>query len=140
MSEDFDPYHKWLGIAPKDQPPHHYRLLGIDLFEDDRDVIDAAANRVMAYLKDLATGDEAAHTQKLLNEVAKARVCLLNPEKKEEYDRELRKKLGPKKPPSRAKRKGSRQRCSGCGASVNIPHQAGARRFSLDILSIAQTL
>ena len=31
--ENFDPYHKWLGISPKDQPPHHYRLLGIDLFE-----------------------------------------------------------------------------------------------------------
>ena len=47
MSDQFDPYHKWLGIAPKDQPPHHYRLLGIDAFEDDRDVIDSAANRVM---------------------------------------------------------------------------------------------
>jgi len=24
----FDPYLKWLGIRDKDQPPHHYRLLG----------------------------------------------------------------------------------------------------------------
>ena len=31
--EHFDPYHDWLGIAPKDQPPNHYRLLGVDLFE-----------------------------------------------------------------------------------------------------------
>jgi len=73
MPQEFDPYHKWLGIAPKDQPPHHYRLLGIDAFEDDRDVIDSAANRVMSYLKELATGDDAAHSQKLLNEVAQAR-------------------------------------------------------------------
>ena len=33
MSESFDPYHKWLGISPKDQPPNHYRLLAIDEFE-----------------------------------------------------------------------------------------------------------
>ena len=47
----------------------------LELFEEDRDVIDAAANRVMAYLKDLATGDEAAHSQKLLNEIAQARIA-----------------------------------------------------------------
>jgi hypothetical protein len=32
MAADFDPYHKWLGIPPPQQPPHHYRLLGIDLY------------------------------------------------------------------------------------------------------------
>ena len=46
----FDPYHKWFGIAPKDKPPNHYRLLAIDRFESDPEVIDAAANRQMAYL------------------------------------------------------------------------------------------
>ena len=29
MKQSFDPYHKWLGIPPEDQPPHHYRLLGV---------------------------------------------------------------------------------------------------------------
>ena len=24
-----DPYHVWLGIPPEEQPPNHYRLLGI---------------------------------------------------------------------------------------------------------------
>ena len=38
MPEEFDPYRKWLGIPPKDQPPHYYRLLGIALLEDDPDV------------------------------------------------------------------------------------------------------
>jgi hypothetical protein len=90
MTEKFDPYYKWLGIPPRDQPPHHYRLLGIELFETDRDVIDAAANRVMAYLKDLAAGDEAEYSQSLLNEVSRARICLLNKEKKKTYDKELR--------------------------------------------------
>ena len=38
MSTLFDPYHKWLGIPPDQQPAHHYRLLGIGLFESDADV------------------------------------------------------------------------------------------------------
>ncbi len=90
----FDPYHKWLGIPPKDQPPNHYRLLGIDAFEDDAEVIDAAANRQMAYLQQRATGEHAALSQELLNEVAAARLCLLNQEKRAEYDAKLRKQLG----------------------------------------------
>jgi hypothetical protein len=40
MSESFDPYHVWLGIPPEEQPPHHYRLLGIRLFEDNPSVIE----------------------------------------------------------------------------------------------------
>jgi hypothetical protein len=93
MAETFDPYYKWLGIPPKDQPPHHYRLLGIELFEPDRDVIDAAANRLMGYLKELAAGDDAMHSQKLLNEISRARLCLLSRDKKIAYDQELRAKL-----------------------------------------------
>lgn len=93
MAESFDPYYKWLGIPPKDQPPHHYRLLGIELFESDRDVIDAAANRVMSYLKDMSAGDDAAHSQTLLNEISRARICLLNKDKKAAYDEQLRQKL-----------------------------------------------
>ena len=37
MTPEFDPDHKWLGIPPKDQPPNHYRLLGLDLFESDQE-------------------------------------------------------------------------------------------------------
>lgn len=33
MPEPFDPYSEWLGIAPEEQPPDHYRLLGIAPFE-----------------------------------------------------------------------------------------------------------
>jgi hypothetical protein len=86
----FDAYHKWLGIPPKDQPPNHYRLLGIDLFESDPDVIDAAANRQMVFLQGCATGPHLALSQKLLNEVAAARLCLLNPAKKAAYDEKLK--------------------------------------------------
>ncbi len=88
---EFDPYYKWLGIPAKDQPPTHYRLLSIESLEEDVEVIDAAANRLMAYLHDLSSGDHPEATQKLLNEISAARRCLLNRERKAEYDAELKK-------------------------------------------------
>jgi len=91
--ESFDYYYKWLGITPKDQPPHHYRLLGIDPCEEDRDVIDGAANRVMLYLQELQTGQYEDEVQKLLNEISQVRQALLSPEVKSAYDAELRNRL-----------------------------------------------
>ncbi len=90
MSASFDPYHKWLGIPPKDQPPNHYRLLGIERFEDDAEVIEAAANRVMAYLHEVAAGDASGQSQTLLNEISAARICLLNQRRKTDYDQKLK--------------------------------------------------
>lgn len=78
----FDPYHKWLDIQPKDQPPNHYRLLGIERFEADADVIDAAANKQMAFIQKCATGKHIAESQKILNEISAARLCLLNKTKR----------------------------------------------------------
>ena len=45
MSSAFDPYYIWLGIPPEEQPPHHYRLLGVTLFEENFEVIEGAVNR-----------------------------------------------------------------------------------------------
>lgn len=89
----FDPYHKWLGIPPAEQPVNHYRLLGVTLFESDPDVIDAATDQRVTYLRQCATGQHIAESQKLLNEVAAARLCLLNAERKREYDQRLRKSV-----------------------------------------------
>ena len=60
MAHSFDPYHQWLGISPKDQPPNHYRLLGVDLFESDLDVISNAADQRMAHVRSFQTGQHAA--------------------------------------------------------------------------------
>jgi hypothetical protein len=95
MSESFDPYKKWLGISPKDQPPHHYRLLGLELFESDPDVVTTAADSRMALVKKFQSGQYSAISQQLLNEIAAARITLLNPEKKSQYDEILREKLKP---------------------------------------------
>jgi len=89
MMEGFDPYHKWLGISQKDQPPNHYKLLGVDLFESDLDVIDNAAEQRMLHVKRFEAGQHGALSQQLLNEISFARVCLMNGAKKREYDKQL---------------------------------------------------
>ncbi|MGB0600541.1 MAG: SUMF1/EgtB/PvdO family nonheme iron enzyme, partial [Rubripirellula sp.] len=83
---DFDPYRKWLGIPPNAQPPNHYRLLSVELFEADPEVIDTAAQRQMSFVRTFALGEHAEHAQSLLNELAKARATLLDPESKAKYD------------------------------------------------------
>jgi hypothetical protein len=90
MDKQFDPYHKWLAIPPSEQPPNHYRLLGVPLFEEDADVIAQSADRQMAHVKTQASGKYADASQKILNELAKAKVALLRPEKKTAYDVQLR--------------------------------------------------
>ena len=92
MSE-FDPYRKWLGIKPEEQPPNHYRLLGVSLYEDDPDVIDAAVEQRVTFLQTCASGPNLKHSQQILNEVAEARNVLLNEEQKEAYDDGLKAKL-----------------------------------------------
>lgn len=98
-SDRFDPYYEWLGIPPNQQPPHLYRLLGIEVFEDNPNVIERAADRQMAHVRTFQTGPHAAASQRLLNELAAARLCLLSPEKKKDYDQRLRQELGTAPPP-----------------------------------------
>ena len=86
----FDPYHKWLGILPEEQPPNHYRLLGIVDFESDEEIIEGAASQRTLYLRTLASGKHEEAAAKLLNEVAAARVALLSQETREEYNRTLK--------------------------------------------------
>jgi hypothetical protein len=90
----FDPYHKWLGIPPVDQPPNHYRLLGISLFESDQDVIAHAAEQRLAHVRSFQIGKHSDESQRLLKEISVARVCLLNADKKAEYDARLQAALG----------------------------------------------
>ncbi|REK27651.1 MAG: hypothetical protein DWQ42_06725 [Planctomycetota bacterium] len=91
MAEQFDAYHKWLGIPPDEQPPNHYRLLGLVDFEADADVIEAAANQRMTYVRECAIGPHVDLSQQILNHIASARIELLQPETKAKYDAGLRK-------------------------------------------------
>lgn len=73
MSEAFDPYHKWLGIPPADQPPNHYRLLGVTLFESDPDVIAHAAEQRIVHVRAFQIGKHSDESQRILREISAAR-------------------------------------------------------------------
>ena len=88
--ETFDPYRKWLGIPPQELPPNHYRLLGVGLFESDGDVISNAADRQMVHVRSFQFGEHSELSQRILNELAAARLCLLDSQRKAEYDEQLR--------------------------------------------------
>ncbi len=91
MPDDtFDPYHKWFGIPAAEQPADHYRLLGVNRFEDDADVIENSADARMASLQSRRTGAHSLLAEQLMNEVTQARICLLHQEKKAAYDQKLR--------------------------------------------------
>lgn len=100
MPPNFDPYYEWLGIPPEEQPPHLYRLLGLSLFESHPAVITNAADRIMADLKKHELGLHSAASQRLLSEVARAKIILLGPERKQAYDEQLWQALNPSPAPA----------------------------------------
>ena len=71
----FDPYHEWLGIPPSEQPPNHYRLLGIAPFESDPNVISQAAEQRTGQIRGVQPGQLADLAQRMLNEIAGAKLC-----------------------------------------------------------------
>jgi len=100
MSESrFDAYHELLGIPPAEQPPNHYRLIGISLFENTASVIERAADRQMAHLRNFQVGKHSAESQRLLTAVSKARRVLLSDSDRAAYDVQLRKALQPQPAP-----------------------------------------
>lgn len=100
MSSTFDPYLQWLGIPPAEQPPNHYRLLDLALSETDRTVIAEAAERRLTQVRPHRGGEHSVLAQRLLNEIAVAKYCLLDRRKKAEYDAEMqRSKAAPSAKP-----------------------------------------
>jgi len=93
VQSDFDAYYQWLGIPPDEQPPNHYRLLGIKVFEANADVIDMASERQIRHVRSFQAGKHSRESQRLLNELARARLCLLNEDDKAAYDARLRREL-----------------------------------------------
>lgn len=85
----FDPYRKWLGIPEDQRPPNHYQLLGIAPDEQDAEVIEAAAVRQSAFVRNFQSGKYGNEATRLLTEIAAARICLLDPGKRAAYDAEM---------------------------------------------------
>lgn len=90
MSAPFDPYREWLDIPPAEQPPHHYQLLGLSLYEGEPEAIRRAARQRIARVRDRASDEQQDLVQQIVNELAVARDCLLNGALKSQYDARLR--------------------------------------------------
>jgi hypothetical protein len=93
MADSFDPYYTWLGIPPEEQPADHYRLLGVRRFESNPEVIVNAADQRMVYVRTFQTGKRMKESQRLLNEISAAQLCLVDPSKRKAYDEALQQKL-----------------------------------------------
>lgn len=85
MSE-IDVYKEWLGIPEGQRPPDYYTLLRLVTFEDDIDRIQTNYRKLNAHVRKYATGQYLKQSQDLLNELARAMLCLTDPEAKREYD------------------------------------------------------
>jgi hypothetical protein len=90
MAEAFDPYRQWLGIQDPQRPPNLYHLVGVERFEQDLIAIANAADRQMAQVRNYQAGPQAEEAQRLFQELIAAKLCLLDPKRKADYDALLR--------------------------------------------------
>jgi hypothetical protein len=91
MAPEVNVYQDWLGI--KATPPlNHYQLLKLKTFEDNTAVIRKHYRKLNAHVRKFATGEFSDLSQDLLNELAKAMLCLTDQRRKEEYDASLGRK------------------------------------------------
>ncbi len=92
MAKELDVYRDWLGISETARPLNYYQLLRLKTFSDDRAKIRAHYQKMNAYVRKFATGDYGRQSQVLLNELAKAMLCLTDLQRKREYDASLGRK------------------------------------------------
>ncbi|MBI3865762.1 MAG: general secretion pathway protein GspE [Planctomycetia bacterium] len=81
-----DVYKEWLGIPDGPRPPDHYQLLRLKQFDDSVERIRANYKKLNGHVRKYATGQYLEESQALLNELAKAMLCLTDLERKREYD------------------------------------------------------
>jgi hypothetical protein len=89
MPDSFDPYAEWLGIQGGEQPPDHYRLLGLRRFESDPAVIGRAADQALARVGRAGPGLHLPEWNQLVGLLVATKACLLSPSDKASYDAEL---------------------------------------------------
>lgn len=89
-SDELNVYRDWLGIPEGDLPdegsPDHYALLRLPQFTDDPEVIRKNYRKLNEHVRAYATGQYGLQSQELLNELAKAMLCLTDPDRKRDYD------------------------------------------------------
>lgn len=88
-----NPYFELLGIPESEFPPNRYRLLGIPPFTSNDTVIRNGADRQMQFLRRVGGEKYIDDVQTILNEVAEAKIFLLNDESRNGYDEEIRESI-----------------------------------------------
>lgn len=86
MPAQLDVYRDWLGIKEPARPLSSYQLLRLKQFEDDTAKIREHYRKMNAHVRKYAAGEFAQQSQDLLNELAKAMLCLTDAQRKREYD------------------------------------------------------
>jgi hypothetical protein len=86
MAKEIDVYAKWLDVKETNRPLTHYQLLRLKQFEDDPAKVRDHYRKMNAHVRRFQTGDYAKQSQDLLNELARAMLCLTDSKRKAEYD------------------------------------------------------
>jgi hypothetical protein len=84
----FDPYAEWLNIPPDRRPPTYYDLLGLDPSAGP-EAVEQAALRRMSKVRTHQLGPHSDASQELLAELARARLVLMDPDRRADYDAKL---------------------------------------------------
>lgn len=92
MAKELDVYRDWLGISEAVMPLDNYKILRLKRFEDDTNKIRSHYQKMNEHVRKFALGEHAARSQSLLNELAKAMLCLTDQQRKREYDASLGRK------------------------------------------------
>ena len=119
-NDSFDPYYRWLGIPKKHRPPTHYQLLGVSPDESDHTIIEDAVERQQSHVGHYRGTEFDTAAARVLYELEEAETCLLNPEMRKEYDRQLREKRWKKKKQTTGKVRGAPPSIHGGGKGFEI--------------------
>ena len=101
MTKTLDVYRDWLKITETARPLNHYQLLRLKMFEDDSAKVREHYRAMNVHVRKFAAGEFASQSQDLLNELAKAMLCLTDQQRKGEYDASLGRKDGKAGPKGR---------------------------------------
>jgi len=86
MPATIDPFRDGTATTETDRPLNHYQLLRLKKFEDDPAKIRENYRKMNAHVRKFGAGEFAKQSQEVLNELAKAMLCLTDAARKGEYD------------------------------------------------------
>ena len=73
MTQSFNPYSEWLGLAPNLNSPTDYQLLGLEPGTTNSALINQAADRQLAKVRGCRPGERATEWASLLDQIAAAK-------------------------------------------------------------------